>query len=106
MGMRVQAAQQLRDGLRQQGLSTADLDKVLQQLKDIEAGTGKVQPALLDKMQADAIDNLKRFEYSLFRQFGIGGSKQPAMGSHADVPPEYRALVEEYYRQISKKGGQ
>jgi hypothetical protein len=59
-------------------------------------------PKGLAELQASVIDGLKTFEFALFRTFGLaGGGQRPALGARASVPPEYRALVEEYYRAIA-----
>jgi hypothetical protein len=102
---RRQAAQNLRDGLRRQNpnLSTAELDKAIEQLAKLQESGVSGDPASLDRLQADVIEGLKQFEFSLFKQLGIASAKQPATGTRADMPPEYKSLIEEYYRAISKK---
>jgi hypothetical protein len=99
---RRQQAESLRDGLKKQGVNTDDLDKVLANLRQLQNGPTD-DPRTIGKLQTSVIDGLKQFEFSLFQQFGLGSSKQPAVGSSAEVPPEYRALVEEYWRQIAKQ---
>jgi hypothetical protein len=99
---RRQQAEALRDGLKKQGVNTDDLDKVLANLRQLQNGPTD-DPRTVGKLQTNVIDGLKDFEFSLFQQFGLGSSKQPAIGSRAEVPAEYRALVEEYYRQIAKQ---
>jgi hypothetical protein len=47
------------------------------------------------------IEGLKTFEFSLYRKLGLGDEKSPALGARAQVPAEYRAAVEEYYRSLA-----
>lgn len=85
-------------------MNTAELDSAISNLAKLDGSTVvSGDPRTLDKLQADVIEGFKQFEFSLFKQLGIGSSKQPATGMRADIPPEYRALVEEYYKAISKK---
>jgi hypothetical protein len=46
-------------------------------------------------------EGLKRFEYALRRKVGDDTDRALVNGSE-DVPAEYKALVEEYYRSLSK----
>jgi hypothetical protein len=103
MGMRREAAEDLRDDLRRQGINTEELDRAITQLQRLE-GTGMSgDPKGLDQLQADVIAGLKQFEFSLFKQLGIGTAKQPATGMRADTPPEFKAWVDEYFKAIWKK---
>ena len=102
MAFRQRAADSLRNDMRRQGVNTQDLDNAIANMKKLEEGGVKDDPKAREALQAAAIESLKQFEFSLFRQFGVGAAKQPATGMQADVPAEYRALVAEYYRQISK----
>jgi len=84
-------------------VNTSELDNAIDELKKLETANVSGDPRALDALQGQVIQGLKQFEFSLFKQFGIASAKQPATGTRADVPPEYRALVEEYYKAISKK---
>jgi hypothetical protein len=46
-------------------------------------------------------EGLKRFEYALRRKVGEEGDRALVSGNE-DVPAEFKALVEEYYRSLSK----
>ena len=47
-------------------------------------------------------DNIKRFEYTLRRRLDANASQVFLSGTD-DVPEQYRKLVEQYYRSLSKK---
>ena len=46
-------------------------------------------------------EGLKRFEYALRRKVGDEADRALVSGSE-EVPAEFKALVEEYYRSLSK----
>ena len=99
--LRRENAEALRNELKQQGINTADLDRAIDELRKLESGQNFGNPASLDQLQADAIQQLKTFEYSLYRRLGLGEEKSPTLGARAPVPAEYRADVEEYYRSLA-----
>ena len=98
--MRRQAAQDLRRQLAPDGVDLAELDRVIDDLRRLESGRPFGDPQGLERLQADAIERLKTFEFGLYRRLGLEGEHRPAAGTPAQVPPEYRALVEEYYRSL------
>jgi hypothetical protein len=100
--MRRQNAEALRRELAEQGVDVRDLDRAIRDLRELESGRLMGDPRGLAELQSAVIEGLKTFEFALFRQFGLGGDGQrPALGARAGVPPEYRALVEEYYRALA-----
>ena len=98
--MRRQAAQDLRRQLAPDGVDLAELDRVIDDLRRLESGRAFGDPKGLERLQADAIERLKTFEFGLYRRLGLDGEHRPTAGTPAQVPPEYRALVEEYYRSL------
>jgi len=100
---RRQAAEELRDDLRRQGVETGELDRMISQLRELERAVGN--PAGLDELQAALIERMKTFEFTLWRKFNGGATGGPALGTSGQVPPEYRALVEEYYRSLARRPG-
>jgi len=71
-------------------------------MRQLESRAPSGNIAGLDQLQSAVIDGLKGVEFSLFRAFGLGTAKQPALQSRAPVPAEYRGLVEEYYRALAR----
>lgn len=99
---RQQAAEQLRRDLAAQGVDVRPLDLTIEQLKQLQQTTN---PGRADELQAAVIAGLKEFEFGVWRKFhGLDLGARPALGAAAQVPPEYRALVEEYYRSLARKG--
>jgi len=101
--LRREAAEALRDDLRQQGVETGELDRMVDDLRRLERPVN--DPRGLDELQAALIERLKTFEFTLWRKFKAGAEGGPALGSAGQVPPEYRAMVEEYYRSLARRPG-
>ena len=100
---RLREGQELRDSLRQMGISSEDLDAVLRQMKDWKVRGINNDPLALDELRAKVIEGLRQFEYRLWRDIeGEGGERLYLAGSD-EVPPGYRELVEEYYKNLASK---
>lgn len=62
----------------------------------------------LDDKRAEAIlrtqvvEGLKAFEFALRRANGDDAGTRVLLERTGDVPPAYRAMVEEYYRSLSR----
>ena len=101
--MRREAAQELRRDLAQQGIPTDELDRAIGDLRQLESGRPFSDPKNLTRLQASALDRLKTFEFMLYRRLGLDDAGRPTLGTPAQVPPGYRALVEEYYRSLGRR---
>jgi hypothetical protein len=101
-GLRRQAAEALRRDLEGQQLDPGELDRLIDDLKRLESGRLFADPKSLEELQQAVIEGLKTWEFKLWRQLGLSGENRPALGAAAQVPAEYRALVEEYYRSLGK----
>ena len=58
-------------------------------------------PQELARLQAQVADGLKRFEYGLRRRVE-GNASQVVLSGSDEVPDQFRKLVEQYYRSLSK----
>ena len=47
-------------------------------------------------------DGLKAFEFALRRRVEGDGGAPLQLGTVDEVPPEFRAMVEEYYRSLAR----
>jgi hypothetical protein len=62
-----------------------------------------LDPLGFEELQSALLEELKQFEYWLRREMeGISNEKLFLAGSD-QVPSEFRKLVEEYYRSLSKE---
>ena len=102
-GLRRQAAEGLRRDLAGQEMDQAELDQIIANLRRLESGRAFSDPKGLEELQRAVIEGLKTWEFKLWRTLGQNGENRPALGAPSQVPAEYRALVEEYYRSLGKK---
>jgi hypothetical protein len=56
----------------------------------------------LARLERDVLEPLRAFEYALRRQLGGVQAGQPVVAPGDQVPPRFRALVEEYYRSLAR----
>lgn len=101
--MRREAAESLRRELGGQNMDVTDLDRAIADLRRLESGRPFNDPQGLEQLQQAVIEGLKSWEFRLWRALAQNGQNTPAMGAPAAAPPEYRALVEEYYRSLARK---
>ena len=102
-GLRRQAAEGLRRELAGQNADPAELDRIIADLRRLESGRPFSDPKGLEELQRAVIEGLKTWEFKLWRTLSQNGENRPALGAPSQVPAEYRALVEEYYRSLGKK---
>ncbi|CAN5473587.1 hypothetical protein BH09GEM1_BH09GEM1_43020 [soil metagenome] len=101
LAMRRGSAEDLKRELTRQGIATAELDRAIDEMRQLEGSLARGDPKGIDELQKSVIDGLKTFEFTLYRKLGLGDSKGPTLGANAPVPAEYRAAVEEYYRSLA-----
>jgi len=94
-------SQELRNMLREQNIDAKDLDEIMKRLRELDSDRVYKDSAELERLQTFVSEGLKRFEYALRRKAGDEADRALVNGSD-EVPAEFRALVEEYYRSLSK----
>jgi len=100
VGARRDAAEALRRDLSRQGVDVTELDHAIGQLQRLQEST---DPGRTEELQAAIVSSLKNFEFNVWRKLNGDSGNRPALGAAAQVPPEYRAMVEEYYRSLARK---
>jgi hypothetical protein len=96
---------ELRRELQQEGVDVGDLDRVVAGLREFTRQREFGEPRGLDQLESEIIQGLKDFEFNLRKTLlGDEGNRLFLAGSD-DVPERYRELVEEYYRELSRRGG-
>jgi hypothetical protein len=93
---------ELRGRLRQLGEQTADLDEILRALRALDAERIYHDAAELERLQSFVAEQFKRFEFDLRRRLDPS-LQHPAAVAADEVPPEFRRLVEEYYRALARR---
>src|SRR4029077_20747110 len=97
-------AEQLKRLLQGQKIDAKELDEILKGLRKLDDESPYVNPETLARLEQSVTDNIKRFEYTLRRRLEANTSQVFLSGTD-DVPEQYRKLVEQYYRSLSKGGG-
>jgi hypothetical protein len=92
---------QLRGLLRQGNLDPNELDAILRALREMDDDRVYQDVTELQRLQTLVTDGLKRFEYGLRRR-AEGVSNDVVLSGSEEVPEEFRKLVEQYYRSLSK----
>jgi hypothetical protein len=98
---RREAAESLRTDLKRQGVDISTLDHAIDQLGELQTATN---PGRIDQLQSAIVAELKDFEYNVWRTLNGARAGQGALGSASQIPPQYRAIAEEYYRALARKG--
>jgi hypothetical protein len=92
--------EELRRDLERQGVNVDQLRDVIGGIEAIENRPFKSREEL-ERLQQDIIARLKDYEFGLRRRAqGAEQDKLYLTGSD-QVPPNYRKIVEEYYRSLS-----
>lgn len=97
-------AEALRRLLGQQKIDAKELDEIIKGLRKLDDESVYANPETLARLQQAVTDNVKRFEYTLRRRLDANASQVFLSGTD-DVPEQYRKLVEQYYRSLSKGTG-
>jgi hypothetical protein len=99
---RTNEATQLRDQLRAEGFETAQLDQVIQELRGLDDDRVFEDSGRLPLLQEAVLDKLKQFEFKLYQAIRGDEARRLFFSGNGDVPPEYRELVERYYREMAE----
>jgi hypothetical protein len=102
MRRRAGELRELRDAAGREGMDAGPLDQIARRLDRMDATGAVGTPRGLEQL-AEAIQALKDFEFALRRELMADGGAPPVLTAGEEVPPEYRALVEEYYRRLAER---
>lgn len=98
-------ARELREALRGQGRDTPDLDRAIEALDRLRREESFGDLPQIEALRGQLRESLGRLEFTLRREVEGDAVGRAALQGSDEVPPEYRALVEEYYRTLSRGGG-
>ena len=62
-------------------------------------------PMEVMRLQQELVETIKQLEFRLRREFAADEEGEIFLYQSGDVPDEYRALVEEYYRALARGRG-
>ena len=94
-------AERLSRLLRQQGIDPRELEEILRNLRRLEDERVYHDAEELARLQTQVTEGVKRFEYGLRRRIEGAGNQILLSGSD-EVPEQFRKLVEQYYKSLSR----
>lgn len=86
------------------GASAEELAGMIAAMRALDRDRTYDDPAEALRLRAELLESMKQLEFRLRREFAADGEEQLLLQRSGDVPAEYRALVEEYYRELSRSG--
>ncbi len=95
-------AEALRRDLVALGINPAELDALIKQMQALDSDRLPSSAGELAKIQAQLVQNLKRFEFNLRRELGASTADALLLGASEATPAAYRKMVEEYYRSLAR----
>ena len=101
LSQRRQDLDALRRELRREGMDTSDVDRLLRQMSDLDLLGLNKDPLALESLRRDIVEGLRQFEYRLWRELRGADTERVYLGNSDQVPPGYRALVDEYFRKLA-----
>ena len=99
---RLAEAQALRDELARSRVDVSALDRAIESMRMMSARSPLDDTESAKQLRAQVVEGLKAFEFSLRRALNGPEDGRVLTGRTGDVPPAFRAQVEEYYRSIAK----
>ncbi|MEE8062317.1 MAG: DUF4175 family protein [Gemmatimonadales bacterium] len=93
--------QELRDQLRQEGIDSEDLDRIIDRLRGLGSGSGLAGPETIAVLERDIVQGLKEFEYTLRRSLNPSEDERLLQVSDDEVPGGYEEMVENYYKALA-----
>jgi hypothetical protein len=101
LGRRRAELSELRDRLSDDGIDVERLEEIAGEIRSLER-LDIGDPRGLSLLRESVIAGLKEFEFALRRELSVEDPERYFTGGADDVPPQYRDLVEEYYRSLSR----
>jgi hypothetical protein len=102
LNQRAQDAESLRRDLEASGVSSPQAAALAQRLQGLVSDRNFKDPLGLADLTAQVANDVKMLEYALRRE-QEGGRPALQLSGSEELPPGYRAMVEEYYRTLGKK---
>lgn len=98
-------ARALRDRLDEAGRPAEELRAVVDAMARLEQEGVYQDPDQLADLQAQILEMLRQLEFGLRREVEGAAEERATLRGTEDVPEGYRALVEEYYKALARRGG-
>ena len=102
MRERTGEARALAELMERAGADPSDLEAMIAAMRALDRDRTYADPEEVMRLRNELVDGMKQLEFRLRREFAADDEEQLLMHRSGDVPEEYRALVEEYYRALSR----
>lgn len=102
---RLAQARQLQETLRREGRASSELDEALRVLEELRRPQTYGNLAQVSALQGQLRESLRRLEFALRREVEGGERGRAALMGAEDLPPDLRKMVEEYFRNLARRGG-
>jgi hypothetical protein len=93
---------ELRDQMRKDGVDVGQLNQMLDALGRMDNKGSIGNPRDIAQLKQNVVQGLKDWEFNLRRQLAGGNPALFGSGSE-DVSPEYRKMVEQYYKSLAQQ---
>ena len=94
-------AQELRRLLDGEGFDVADLDAIIQRMRELDDLRQYRDPEVIAGLQNFVLEELKRFEYRLRREIDEE-EEDLFLAGNEEIPDQFREMVEQYFRSLSE----
>ena len=102
---RVGDAQTLAGLIERIGADPRELQAMIDAMRALDRERTYGDPEEVLRLQSELVQGMKQLEFELRRRFAEDEEDQLFLYRSGDVPEEYRALVEEYYKALSRGRG-
>jgi hypothetical protein len=86
------------------GKDLQSVDEVVKALRAMDSDKLGENPLRLQQLYATALDKMKKLEYDLRKRTDTANDQLYISGSE-DIPKLWESIIQQYYRNLSKKGG-
>ena len=93
--------EELRRLLEQEDFAAADLSEIIERMRELDDLRTYQDAEEIARLQTFVLEELKRFEYRLRREISEE-SEELFLAGNEEMPPQFRELVEEYFRVLSE----
>ncbi len=97
-------AQALAGLMERAGVDPQDLSRMIEAMRALDRERTYDDPEEVLRLQRAVLEGVKQLEFRLRRDLAED-EEQLLLDQNGDVPEEFRTLVEEYYRALSRRPG-
>lgn len=102
---RIDEVQDLAALIERLGADPRDLQTMLDAMRALDRNATYDDPEEVLRLQSQLVEGMKQFEFQLRRDFAIDEENEILLYRAGEVPDEYKALVAEYFRALSRGTG-